>query len=607
MSAIHIASRAGNIDEIKRLIAAGVDLEEPDEQRHTPLMVACLSQEAGPEVIRLLIDHGADVNARFSAYDAAVQEIPTIELSEFDDPAVREMLEEYRRTVEENLERQAAHFGEEFSSVLCLAVGKSGLEKVQVLVDNGADLTFRSTSGYNVMIHAACAGRVDLIGYLAASGAPLDGETAYGESALGVLSRMALCEGVRLLLDLGADPAPLGWSALHHTVAFGEASEVARLVDAGADPEERDAWERTAFLLAVHLGKTEIAGILLGRGAKRDALGRCGKAATHYPVERDDATMLEWLIERGFPTDPTDDFEDTPIMEAVERSASACFEVLIRAGADWRRRDKFGDPLIKKASDRAIIQRLIDLGQDAGVLDKGALRDWIGLGTRDELLVGKSEYMAGRFRRFGTANPERMDVPFWNAMVRNGWNAWQAARQFDDSSFGRANPVWCHDRFGMSLTPLPDGRFVQIAGEHEDSYDPDFCIYNDVIIHDGHGGFEIFGYPEDVFPPTDFHSATLVGEWIYVIGNLGYRETRDAFGYETPVFRFHIPDGRMERVRTRGSSPGWLHKHEAQLEAGRIVVSGGEAYSVEEVGEPSIHAFTGSFALDLSTSRWTRL
>ena len=43
-------------------------------------------------------------------------------------------------------------------------------------------------------------------------------------------------------------------------------------------------------------------------------------------------------------------------------------------------------------------------------------------------------------------------------------------------------PVWCFSRFGTSLTELPDGRFVQIGGEHEDFYDPDFCIYNDVTV-----------------------------------------------------------------------------------------------------------------------------
>ncbi len=35
---------------------------------------------------------------------------------------------------------------------------------------------------------------------------------------------------------------------------------------------------------------------------------------------------------------------------------------------------------------------------------------------------------------------------------------------------------WTNQRFGQTTTVLPDGRTLAIAGEHEDSYDPDFWI-----------------------------------------------------------------------------------------------------------------------------------
>ena len=57
---------------------------------------------------------------------------------------------------------------------------------------------------------------------------------------------------------------------------------------------------------------------------------------------------------------------------------------------------------------------------------------------------------------------------------------------------------------GQSQTELPDGRLICVAGEHEDSYDPDFHIYNDVVVFDPSGEYEIYGYPQNVFPPTDF-------------------------------------------------------------------------------------------------------
>mmetsp|Transcript_31216 Transcript_31216/g.28392 ORF Transcript_31216/g.28392 Transcript_31216/m.28392 type:complete len:84 (+) Transcript_31216:264-515(+) len=78
----------------------------------------------------------------------------------------------------------------------------------------------------------------------------------------------------------------------------------------------------------------------------------------------------------------------------------------------------------------------------------------------------------------------------------------------------------------MTELELEDGKKLYISGEHEDSYDPDFLIYNDVIIQDKEGNITIYGYPKDVFPPTDFHTATRIGDDVYIIGNMGYMQER---------------------------------------------------------------------------------
>jgi hypothetical protein len=104
-------------------------------------------------------------------------------------------------------------------------------------------------------------------------------------------------------------------------------------------------------------------------------------------------------------------------------------------------------------------------------------------------------------------------------MVRTGVHAYAARTQFNDQDpFTNPGAVWCFDRFGSSLTPMDGGRYVQIDGEHEDFYDSDFYIYNDVVVHDGKGDLQIYGYPREVFPPTDFHTATLCGDCIFIIG-----------------------------------------------------------------------------------------
>ena len=82
----------------------------------------------------------------------------------------------------------------------------------------------------------------------------------------------------------------------------------------------------------------------------------------------------------------------------------------------------------------------------------------------------------------GTTNPSDMNNPFWKFQAGpGGLSAWDARQTFgngDQHSADSMDPVWCFIRNGSTLTKLPNGRIVCIGGEHEDHYDPDFCIYN---------------------------------------------------------------------------------------------------------------------------------
>ena len=197
-----------------------------------------------------------------------------------------------------------------------------------------------------------------------------------------------------------------------------------------------------------------------------------------------------------------------------------------------------------------------------------------------------------------------MDFPFWRAMVRSGISAYQAKDQFDDVG-SMSQATWCFSRFGVSFTELPDRRFVQIGGEHEDYYDPDFCIYNDVLIHEQDGNFQIMGYPEKVFPPTDFHSATYLNGFIYVVGGLGYHGSRQ-FG-TTPIYRLNCDTWEIVSVVSTGDSPGWIYQHKARLsDSGLLVISGGKI-CLEVNGEESHLENEDQFTFDLSNGTWTRV
>lgn len=218
-------------------------------------------------------------------------------------------------------------------------------------------------------------------------------------------------------------------------------------------------------------------------------------------------------------------------------------------------------------------------------------------------------YLANCKRRFGVANPERVDSPVWEWMVREDHNPYSARKALGlEPDFGSCelerNPDWCFQRMGAAAVTLPDGRELSIAGEHEDWYDPDFCIYNDLVVKRG-DDVEIYSYPREVFPPTDFHTATVIGKTVWLVGSLGYPEERG--GRDTQVFALDTDTYHIRRVLHRGQSPGWLHKHKAALQAdgGAIEIRGGEA-RLEKNGKEDWRTNFDVFLFDTQTCTWTR-
>ncbi len=198
-----------------------------------------------------------------------------------------------------------------------------------------------------------------------------------------------------------------------------------------------------------------------------------------------------------------------------------------------------------------------------------------------------------------------MTNPVWTALVETKLSAWQANEKMDGPDSMNAGPCWCFSRFGQSKTELPDGRVVFIAGEHEDSYDDDFFIYNDVVIRHPSGRIEILGYPEHLFPPTDFHSATLADDRIVLIGSLGYPDRRAADS--TQVALLDLADFSVRLVYPTGDNPGRLHDHRAELsdDKGSIAIKGGKndpgptfRALIENIDEWQLH---------LDEWRWERL
>jgi ankyrin repeat protein len=547
---LHQAAKNGDLNRVNELLSESprrVDVNQPDHKGRTPLMHAVDSPEAGIEIVRTLLRDGANIDR----------------------------------------------------SCVCYAL--SDLQKLAVLIEAGADIRYQDEHGYDALINAAF-GRdvlhnpqlIDILNLLIANGVSLRGMSTYGESSVRVLSRIGRFDAVHLLLKAGANPDDIKFTRLIEAVAFGSLADVAAVIERGADLEERDHWERTPWLIAIQTGDIP------------KARGRCGKPPLFYAIENAQVPMLRWLLEIGANIEQTDDFGETALRTAVECCNDESVDIFLAAGANVNQESKTGTAL-SYAGTRSIAMKLMEAGADPQHLSGGGRRAILGYppeSDQDLLETSATDFHENRSRKFGTQNPETMNNSFWEGMIRSGISAYEAGVLFGigNKFDGTYKPIWCAQRFGQSITFLSDGRIVQIAGEHEDGYDPDFCIYNDVFVHDREGKVIVYGYPESVFPPTDFHTATLVVDSIYLIGSLGYPGARQ-YG-ETPVYRLDTTTLRIEKIETHGNKPGWIYKHRAiLLTPNEIQVFGGEIVSWAD--DEEVHSNNSkTFILDTAQRTW---
>jgi ankyrin repeat protein len=606
MKPFHRFARQGDVSGVTRELEAGLSVDMRDgETGWTALMEAVSSEKANEQIVRLLIERGADVNA-WTEEEGIPNEALENAMALLENHP--EMLpagvpaERIKAAVAARRNRVPKR-----ENVLGLALRRGKMEIVRMLLDAGADIQYRTPGGYEALIDVmygrdiACDGELlPLVRLLIERGARLNGRSNYSESALSRASLTGRFDVVQVLLDAGAESTPLHWTALMRAIALGTRSEVERALRESPDLEARDGCERTAWLLSLQSGDVEISQMVLAAGAKRVDRGRCGKTPLMYPIARDDAAMMSWLLSEGLDPNEADKYGQSPLVEAAESGAAECVQILLAGGAELKGQSSAA---MKSASTLEIVWLLAQAGADLNDISDEMRASLVSLPGENELDVSRDDYEAARHRQFGRTNPEKMNSPFWCAMVRAGTNAYRARAIFDDMNF-RGEAVWCYQRYGKSINVLTDGRIIEIAGEHEDSYDPDFCIYNDVFVHHGHGRFDIYGYPKEIFPPTDFHTATQVGTFLYIIGSLGYRGQR-RFG-ETPVYRLDLKTLKIERVETHGDNPGWIHRHKAAARGDEIWIRDGKICVFENEKE-EVRENAAEYVLNVRSREWRKV
>jgi ankyrin repeat protein/thiol-disulfide isomerase/thioredoxin len=500
---LHELVRAGDVDALRRYLeAAPVDaraqINTPDAEGFTPLMIALRFQSVEPEIIDLLIDHGADFRHRY---------------------------------------------------VLQLSMLPSNIGRTSRIWD----------------AHRA-------------PGGPPTPEIV-------TLSHQRNFEAIAQRLAEGVDDAPLNWTPLMRVIATGTWEALNEALTRNPDFAAADHLDRNAYRLAIETGHTDWVHLLFASGAADVKPPINSWAPLSHAVARGDYHMIELLVELGEPinvADATLSYPCSPLIHAVQDNNLQIVQLLLALGADpdFLPFDT-AQSALNHAQSEQMARLLLDAGANIQHISREMRRKLLGL-TEDpqtsDLGLGAADYAISAAQRFGEHNPQDISATFYTRMIQTGKHAYAAREAYQAlPDAGRASlryPTWSADRFGQSATFLPDGRIIQIAGEHEDAYDSDFCIYNDVFVHHPDGRIQVFAYPAEEFPPTDFHTATLMGGHIYVIGNLGYAQAE--LPAHAPVYRLDTHTYRMERIDSTGEAPHRLYRHKAVLlQEGVIRMTGG--------------------------------
>jgi len=170
--------------------------------------------------------------------------------------------------------------------------------------------------------------------------------------------------------------------------------------------------------------------------------------------------------------------------------------------------------------------------------------------------------------RYGTANPERSDNPFWHAMARHQWPPSRARLHFGDvappepefalgpggdmpehgtpefetwmvaqieASDRRKlvrtidDVIWTTVREEALHVALPDGRRLLIGGEVLDFGDEyaDPWLYNDIVVTHADGAIDILTYPREVFPHASDLVGVVRGADVFIFGSFHWKRHPD--------------------------------------------------------------------------------
>jgi ankyrin repeat protein len=290
----------GVFEFVKMSHKLGVSVDAPVDGSGSTLLMQAAPRSVG--MARLLLEHGADVNAARTDGDTA----------------------------------------------LILAAACGTVSAVRQLIEHGASLEARNGSGMTALNEAVLWDNSDVADLLLQHGAEPDTAVMYSQTPA----------MIRLLHRHGADMdagSPSGETALMLAASRHKTELMATLLDCGARPDAYTDLGRTPLHYAMQSydfgDQLPCVQMLVERGADVNDRTRGEDTPLTMAITRGAVKTVRWMLQHGARIDAVDGKGNTPLLRAVMASTNTeIVELLVESGADITHKNLQGETALNLAS-----------------------------------------------------------------------------------------------------------------------------------------------------------------------------------------------------------------------------------------------------------------
>jgi ankyrin repeat protein len=347
------ASLIGHEEIVKILIQRGADVNAKGGVYDTALQAAASSGHGG--IVRLLLDAGANMNARGGRYGTALL-AATIE----------QRYEIVQVLLARGADKDVEH--EKHGKALRAACAHNHTRIVAMLLENDAT-DKRPDKGYAQDMYAASAGGHDkVVKLLLDRGADVNAQGGHYGNALQAASAEAHPSVVQMLVDAGADidfQAGGFGNALQTASYKGHLGIVQMLIDVGADVNAQSGDHGNALQAASAGGHDNIVQMLLDRGANVNAQSEQHGTALEIAFVRRTNRLMQMQRDTGVGVEDQGKYYGSALQTASYGGHDKIVQLLLDAGADANAQSGHHRNALQAASAGGhdnIVQMLLDRG-----------------------------------------------------------------------------------------------------------------------------------------------------------------------------------------------------------------------------------------------------